>query len=698
MSCVPINDSNVNPPPSSIPGFGISLPDLNIPLPNIPIDDLLALFNNLGFALPVGSLKPNLDSDLLNNVFQAVNDLLKKFMPFLMLYKFILPILNLILCIIEVLCAIPNPFKLIRAIRRLFRQCLPEFLSLFPFFALIIMIISLLLLILALIEYLILRILQLIERLLRNIIILGKASKRLDNDSIVAIVKKVGDLLCNLQNLFVIFGVILLIIQVIKAMLNLSFKIPPCDSSDGSSDGCCTPDVCPAFIKNNDDIIANTGSFLYYNAVVIDSGVIPFGVDPLATVIRNESWQFYDPNLAQDKQFLNIIKPFDAPSGVNTVFFPGGITYDKTASYSSTPYYISFRLLYNAAAFGKIDPKGVRYLQVKNAIVKAPPTVGVYNYDATFVAPFTGILNLVGGTITEDSGETILDSNGNPITLNDFFHVATNDSGITAASDAVAFSNITYTFTINHEALLGHALITLGCVPEVAFDTQFVNSTLGTQFNLNGTKLAGLTLPDMAVAQECILNNINTYRSNISVESTTQFQTNIVNCLNDLKNQTISALTAAVEAGFDQYKSDFSLDTSIQFTTQPIKVSVDLNESSGTSMTANLPATAAASLAAQISANISLGDISQFAYDGYQAFVADLTSPIPGNGVIKIAFNNNFISILTNPASIDQTPSVAIKSLNYTFVATTARSQEQGKPSRDDGDVSRQGSDRSGGE
>jgi hypothetical protein len=87
-----------------------------------------------------------------------------------------------------------------------------------------------------------------------------------------------------------------------------------------------------------------------------------------------------------------------------------------------------------------------------------------------------------------------------------------------------------------------------------------------------------------------------------------------------------------------------------------------------------------------------MGDISQFSYDGYQAFIADLTSLIPGNGVIKVAFNNNFISILTNPSSIDQSPSVSVKSLHYTFVATTARSQEQGKPSRDEGDVGREGS------
>src|SRR5690606_21996850 len=128
--------------------------------------------------------------------FDGIMKLLDQFLPFLMLYKFFLPLLNLIICIIEVLCSIPNPFKLIRAMRRLFRTCIPQFLNLFPVFALIIMIISLLLLLLALIQYILAQILKFIEAILRNINALFVAFSDGDENSILAITQKLGSLLC----------------------------------------------------------------------------------------------------------------------------------------------------------------------------------------------------------------------------------------------------------------------------------------------------------------------------------------------------------------------------------------------------------------------------------------------------------------------------------------------------------------------
>jgi len=696
MVCRPLSSSDFSVP--TIPGIGLSipLPDLNIPFPDIPLNDLTDLFNKLGMLLPPGNLKPNLDSDVFNDVMQAVNDILRKFLPFLMLYKFLLPILNLILCIIEVLCSLSNPIKTLRALRRLFRVCIPEFLALFPFFALIAMIIALLLLILALIEYLINRILGILKRILANIILLSKAASRLDNDSILGIVKKIGDLLCLMQNLFVIFGVILLIIQLIKAMLGLGFRIPPCDSSDGSSDGCCTPDVCPSFIKNNTDITSSTGNFLYFNQVGIDSGLIlPVGFPPIVSTIRSESWQFYDPNLSQSQAFINITNAFDLPSGTKQIFFPSGATYNATTNPSSTPYTITFDVLYNPTTFGRIDPKGIRLIKIKDAIVQAPPTNGLSSFDGhTFVAPFNGVLNLIGGSITEEDGTVINDPNGNPFTIGTLFHLPINNNGaIPHSTDSVLFSNISYTFTIHHEVLFGNGLITAGCIPSVAADRDFINTTIGTQFNLNGQNLSNIVLPDMLGAQECITNSINIFRNSLSVESTAIFQASITTCLNNLKTDTSNALTAAIIAGFDQFKSDFTLDTPIQFTTLPIKVSAALNESSGNSMTNGIPVDVAASLATHISGKITLGNLSPFVYDGYQLFVADLTSSAPGNGTIEVAFDNKFISILNNPTNIDQSPSVSVKTLAYTFVQSGALT---GEPRRDVEDVSADGKVRTG--
>jgi hypothetical protein len=196
-------------------------------------------------------------------------------------------------------------------------------------------------------------------------------------------------------------------------------------------------------------------------------------------------------------------------------------------------------------------------------------------------------------------------------------------------------------------------------------------------------------LPDVSSTQSCLTNAITKFTKSITIGSANTFQTEITNCLNTLKSQTSAALSATIAAGFDQYHSKFSIDPSIQFTTQPINVFVSLNESSGQSMTTNLPPDTAAQLAQNLSGVATLGTLSSFLYDGYSQFNATITSDIPGNGMLKVAFNNNYISVLDNPSDITQTPSVVVTELPYTFVESPSISD--GQPRRDSGDVARDG-------
>jgi hypothetical protein len=713
MPCTPLPETNVTPPSAgTFPGsngYAVALPSYNIPFAPSPVEDLTAIFNQLSFILPPGTLKPKMEPNVIIDVYGAVNSLLEKFSPFLMLYKFFLPVLNLILCIIEVLCSLLNPFSLGGAINNLFRNCIPEFLSIFPAFAIPIMIMSLLLLILSLIEYLITRIVGMIDVIIANLNMLGKAAPRLDNDSIMGIVKKIGDLICSLQNLFVVFGVLTTIIQIIKAIISLGFKIPPCSSSGGSS--CCTPDVCPGFIKNNSDIISSTGTFLYYNEVGIDSGlVLPASFPPIISSTRSESWQFYDSNLSTMQAFSNIVKAYDLPAGTSKIFFPGGTNYTTTTDPNSTPYVISFRFFYNPVDFSynPTDPKGPRYIKIVNAIVKDPPTIGVSSYNNDLIAPFNGTLNLIGGIVTEDNGDIIVDSQNRPVPLNTFIHQ--NSTNIPAneesyfPNDGYVFSDLTYTFTINHEVLVGESLITLGCIPEVALNKDFINNTIGAQFNGNSAALANVVLPDVAGTQDAITNAITAYRQNVSIASTNIFQATVLGLLNNLQQQTNNSIAQVIPAAYDQYTSSFDLNTNIQFITQPIILSVLINESSSQALTNNLPSDVAQSIAAQLHANISLGTVSPFSYDGYQLFTASILSDVPGNGTVQVSFNNNYISILSNPSDINQTPSVSINELSYTFVyspaisSSSSSSSDGGVPRRDEGDISRDGSINNGNE
>ena len=163
MVCNPADTNiTIGPPGPSpqIPGLGLpfSIPkvpfgDLSLPA-GIP-EDLINLIETIFAMFPGGiKLQPNTDA-MTKGIWDALASLFNQIAPFLGIYKFIQALLNMILCIIDVFCALMNPWSTLKAIRRLFKRCLPDFLSLFPWLALLIMILALILLLIALIEYII---------------------------------------------------------------------------------------------------------------------------------------------------------------------------------------------------------------------------------------------------------------------------------------------------------------------------------------------------------------------------------------------------------------------------------------------------------------------------------------------------------------------------------------------------------------
>src|SRR5579864_222658 len=290
MPCSPISfPSPSGPSGPAIPGFGVpfTLPVPNIPFPDGFPEDILGLLDKLQLLIPPGALKPQLNPNFGKDVFDGIMKLLDQFMPFLMLYKFFLPILRLIICIIEVLCALMNPFALMSAINTLFTSCIPEFLNLFPIFALIIMIISLLLLLLALIEYIIAQIIKLILALLRNINALITAFQNANSPAVLNIAKKLAGLLCVFQNLFVLLSIFAIIIQIIKDILSLVFSITPCQGGGpGSTDGCCAATYCPAIVQGN--LQSSTGTLKYLPEVDFQFSSLPFLGSFFNSVVRAE--------------------------------------------------------------------------------------------------------------------------------------------------------------------------------------------------------------------------------------------------------------------------------------------------------------------------------------------------------------------------------------------------------------------------
>lgn len=669
----------------SIPGFGIPF---TIPVPSIPFpdgfpEDLLDILNKLQMLIPPGALKPALNPNFGKDIFDGIMKLLDQFMPFLMLYKFFLPILRLIICIIEVLCALMNPFALMSALNNLFSSCIPEFLNLFPIFALILMILSLLLLLLALIEYIIAQILKLINALLKNINALVKAFQGPNAVAVAAIAKKLASLLCIFQNIFVLMALFTIIIQIIRDILSLVFSIPPCQGGGpGSTDGCCAATYCPSIVQGN--LESSTGIFKYQPEIDFQFSSLPLLGGFFNTVIRPESWQLYDTQQQDPKAFWDIVNATDVSDTIQPkpVYFPTDSTFNATTPPRQAAYTVDLRMLYNPLSWGRVGTQ--QYIQFKDCIVLAAPTQT--NSGGSFIP--TGVLNLVGGKGYLDDGTTVLtgfNPDGTPstaqATLENFIHTPPSTSGQPLPTDGYTFLNMTYTFKPNIAVLLQKNLVNAKCMPQVGLASQFMADVVYSQVTVQAQHLADLVnsanghvFPDTAGAEQCLLTAVSNLRTNMTVEGVAEFQTATNLCLSKLQGDTEAAIADVIGIGFNPCESTFTLSPSSQFTTQPVTITVNLNENNGLPLTQNLPLDIAQNIANSIKATATFGTVSNFSYDGYQSFVATITSNDPGPGSVMVAFQNqilcnNSLPTLGNPYDATfPAPSHTLQAQDYTFV------------------------------
>lgn len=709
-----ITDLTINPPPTiGIPGVGlptaIKFPELSLPF-DIP-EDLLELFNKLSFRLPSGLMKANLSPSYDKNIFDAIKSLLEKFIPFLMFYKFCLPILNLLVCIIEVICSINNPVRFVNALRRLFRVCIPDFLSLFPIFALIIMIISLLLLILQLINYIIQLIKRIIQQIIKNITLLGKAlgvsdpTSQEQTDSVLAVTRKIGILLCFLQNLFVIFGAIALIIEIFKQILSLESRIPPCagdNSSNVDSDGgCCPPEVCPDFIRNNTEIKSTTGKFRYHNKVIENISATVIGAtESIFPVLRNELFQLYDdlgdPKLA----FINVNGSYDAP---DSTFWPEGTVYNKNSKKDKVPYTVDLKFEYdpNNVFFNpyppgdplnrNLDPKGKRFVIVRDCIILAQPENNLFNPDLIAYYVSNGVVLVEGGKVYEIDEITPVNVNGVQATLNTLFSIPTTTTTQPLDNSGSIEVDAEYIWKINHYVLYEKSIITAGCIPLVAIDKDFVNATLSNDVTKVTADLSSAlnSLVDFSAVADCVFSAIEEFKKDITIDSANKLEADCNACLNDAYENIEDVVKDLIDSGVSVYKSDFTIDPALQFTTQTILVKVVLNDSSGNNVATGLTEEIANNIISKLKAEISFGQITVFTYDGIDSFFADISSSKAGTGEIKITYNGDHISILTIPEDLNQPITSVIKALNYEFIdAIAGIGNDEGQPRRDARDVS----------
>lgn len=716
-----INDLDLNVSPTTlnpIAGFGVpsslKLPANLFGFPSGFPENLLDIFNKLQFKLPSGTLKPSLNPNFGKDIFDGIMKLLDKFFPFLMLYKFFLPILNLVVCIIEVLCSLKNPFKLRRAILRLFRNCIPDFLSLFPIFALIVMILSLLILLIQLIEYIIAQLEKLVKAILRNIKLIANAISLADEESIIAGSKKLASLLCVFQNIFIILSAFGILIQAVKEILKIKFRIPPCDSDSSSNISeeefltqCCGTDVCPNVVKEN--INKTTGTFQNYNKVVLVTNIdLGYVVDPnagtkLTQTLREPSFQLYDGYQQLEQRFINVVDAYDIPSFIvpKPVFFPTDASYSATTNPKQCVYTVDLELDYDPLNYDRSNiPQDGQKRKVifKDCIVLQAPTTQLNQFDNSQTSVSEGVLLLAGGAGYEADGVTKIygyEADGitkttTQATLENFLMIKSvySTSPELKETDGIKFENVNYTFKPNFDVLFSKDLVTGGCAPDVEFSRVFINTTVagdanarfaalstlvnsdGTEANsgIDGSNNPPFKFPNIQNTQDCLNTAVEALRRNVNEEQVAIFNTTVTLCLDNLKKEATNAIGELIGIGFDQYKSTFTLDSDIQFTTRKIKVSVDLLDSNSQSITSGLTSDAADLIANDISANVTFGSISRFSYDNTRYFTAEISASNEGSGSIDVEYKNKQISVITIPDDLTVNPSLATLSLDYKFI------------------------------
>ncbi len=713
MSCDP-NQTHINLPTTpGIPlapfgGIPFSSPQLPIPNLNLPnIESVLDLINEFSAILPGGTLKPNLN-DTTNSILVAIMNLLDQLAPYLSIYNFFQSAFNMILCILEILCAALNPWKMFRAMRKLFKTCLPNFLSIFPWLALLAMIISLLLLIVALIEYIIATVEKIIEDLIANLINLEEGLTLQNDDAVAATAKKIAQLLCLMENLFAVLVAIGAIINVINALAGLSGK-SACGGGgapSADSDSCCDAETCPPFISDNPNGISGSlGELIYYHTINTDIRGIFGSLTPQQAsqfnlpALRQESWQFVNQATNQSYSFVDIITPL---SEEEIIFWPDGLSFTRDAKKSKVPY--TLNLIFNdfdPGVFNPTDRRGSRQMIVNNIIVSKKPYVGVVNQDNAIDTSInnTGTLSLVGGLAYEFSetlGQIPYFVNGSQATIETLIHNNSTLGSLPVHDDGYIIGDVDFTLNVNYTALIGYGLITLGCHPDLFVERFIANQRVGSVgFDSIAVRLPPVTpsggvLPDVNAAQACLTAAMAKLRASVTPDAVAEFQAEINACLTQLKDETSASYCNILKAAVSIYESTITNNVDVEFVTRTIKTKVKLFDPNGTLISSNIASGCTSTMEGLIKGSVTFGSITDFVYDGTDSFIAEISADRAGSGVVTVTYDGNTLKRILNANDNNVQTVSQDNALAYQFINTGAIDETV---SRDAGDIARDGSE-----
>jgi hypothetical protein len=558
--------------------------------------DMLDLLNCSCIA---GSLiRPSTPPTATINLGDIIADMAKLVTAFTSVYKWVSVILKMIACIIDVLCALPNPFATIAAVIRLFTICFPEFLSLFPQFAILLLIICLIKIILSIIEYIITVLIPLIQDIIQNIQDIKEAFSTGNQDAIMAVSFKIVSLFEELRSLLGLLALLNPIFEMIKALLSAGISIP-CLGGDDK-----TPDPqCPAVLQQ-------------YS---ID------GTDGCMTVIYNGEGPF---------DFSLLFSSSDRRKDFITIrdFFPSGIDYSEVKSEDKLAFNLKEGT--NSYAVKSVDVVGNLYLFLVS------PEMNPDGYLSTLVnymgiplpvinPPFVRFASATGGfedaygkyleirdtreDCSANSGTWIIDE------VYDAYNVKLKrsiDVWVKPSSSMNPDPFIYWKFApvapepgcdkhfsviINHAELMRHNMISVGCHPAVKASTAALSNRYPEI--MAGVVNLGITapLPDLTA----LINNVNGAVDKVAPkdmdtqyvqdnydlieENIGEMAPEIFGYLNQFKDDSLVYLQDVMPKVLDVEKSTLDAQPRIQIVGEPINVEVSAYDRSGDKMGKGLP-------------------------------------------------------------------------------------------------------------
>jgi len=443
-------------------------------------------------------------------------------------YSMVTVILKMIACIIDVLCCLTSPICTLFAVIRLFGTCIPDFILLFPQLALPAIIICAIKILLAMIEYILTVIIPLIADILQNIQDLQDAIADNNQDAQQAVAFKLAALVKELYSVLGILAVLNALWTMIQTLIDAGVAIP-CGGSGGSCSSCGDDDeICPQTLQST-SFEGTDGRFtILYSGNGYSYNILFYSSDKLNNFKEIKSFfprglDYSEIDIDEIPYKLNINN-----GGVIDTYALTSVSSDGFCSvFTIPPDYVADGYLTSTDinGFALADPLDVRFTTQTETFIFNPSTTDRY----------ITIQDLRGfGQASINNGTYKVQSKYDSYNV-----ILTRDSGTWSVGgptehlrwklepSAPSYStNLDFEVEINHEELLRHNLIPVGCHPAVietktALNNRFpdINATLPTLPDFNGlvnnmdaciSKVAPST-----VDSQYILDNYDTIASEI---------------------------------------------------------------------------------------------------------------------------------------------------------------------------------------